>query len=76
MDKIRGGDGDPHAEGFGLCLHLVHARLVNVEEPEVGALAGEADGGRAADAIGGAGDEHGLVVQSSVHWDFLRELMG
>ena len=70
VDRSAAATATRDAEGFRLRLHLVHARLVDVEQPEVGALAGEADGARAADAVGGAGDEHDLIAQSGVHSGF------
>lgn len=57
-------------------VFIAHARLVDVEQSEVGAFTGEADRSRAADAVGGAGDEHGLVAQSGVHSGGLLDVVG
>ena len=67
------GDVGLHENGLGAgAAQLFGGRgagaLVDVDDDDVGALRGEHAGYAAPDALGGAGYDGGLVVESSTHW--------
>src|SRR5262249_33863752 len=65
--EVTHGDDRLTAERFRLGGQAGKAFAIDVDQPEVRALSRKGKGGRTPDALGRAGDENDLVLQSGIH---------